>query len=227
MLAKLNEALITVTCATCDKVFQDYRSNKRKFCCRRCYELDKRGTPISEKHRAALRQKIPWNKGIKVNLTAEAREKMRQAHLGKSPANKGIPMSEEQRKKVSEATKGIKKPKLAEIMRSRKGSLANRWEGGKTAEIKRIRNSDDFDRWRKAVYTRDDYTCQDCGQRGGHLNAHHIKEFAKFPELRFEVDNGLTLCHKCHYKIHGMILGSPKRKRKKSERGNDLSESRF
>ncbi len=54
--------------------------------------------------------------------------------------------------------------------------------------------------WRKAVFARDNYTCQKCGQQGGYLQAHHLKPFAYFAELRYEVSNGQTLCHKCHGK---------------------------
>lgn len=56
--------------------------------------------------------------------------------------------------------------------------------------------------WRKDVYIKDNYTCQKCGKRGGDLNAHHIKSFSKFEELRLSVANGSTLCNKCHNEFH-------------------------
>ena len=56
--------------------------------------------------------------------------------------------------------------------------------------------------WRKAVFERDRYTCQHCGKVGGELNAHHIKAWKSFPELRFEVSNGQTLCADCHREYH-------------------------
>ena len=52
--------------------------------------------------------------------------------------------------------------------------------------------------WRKAVFERDDYTCQMCTKRGGELHPDHIKQFAYYPELRFDVANGRTLCASCH-----------------------------
>ena len=64
------------------------------------------------------------------------------------------------------------------------------------------RNTKEYSEWRESVYKRDKYTCQICKKVGGNLNAHHIKEYAKFPELRFEIDNGITLCEECHRKIH-------------------------
>ena len=52
--------------------------------------------------------------------------------------------------------------------------------------------------WREAVFARDNFICQKCSKRGGNLEAHHIKSFKNFPELRFAIDNGLTLCVLCH-----------------------------
>lgn len=73
------------------------------------------------------------------------------------------------------------------------------WQGGKTAEADRIKNSLEYRLWRIAVFTRDNFTCIKCGDnRGGNLEADHIKPQSKYPELRFAIDNGRTLCVDCH-----------------------------
>jgi len=56
--------------------------------------------------------------------------------------------------------------------------------------------------WRTAVYERDRYTCQRCGAKGGQLNAHHIVPWCLSPAQRFDIDNGITLCVKCHRLEH-------------------------
>ena len=61
--------------------------------------------------------------------------------------------------------------------------------------------------WRADVFERDNFTCAICGQVGGTLNAHHIKPYAEYPELRYELSNGITLCEKCHRRIHGRKSG--------------------
>lgn len=79
-----------------------------------------------------------------------------------------------------------------------RGDKSHRWEGGKTDANKLLRKSLDATMWREQVFARDDYTCVKCGERGGSLTADHIKPWAIYPALRFDVDNGRTLCRSCH-----------------------------
>lgn len=77
------------------------------------------------------------------------------------------------------------------------------WKGGITEKHHAIRNSLDYKIWREKVFSRDNWTCQICNARStsGHaviLQADHIKSFSKFPDLRFDVSNGRTLCLPCH-----------------------------
>lgn len=65
---------------------------------------------------------------------------------------------------------------------------------------------DDYDRtkmnnWCKSVKRRDNYICQKCGTNEN-IHAHHIKPKSKFPELKYIVENGMSLCQKCHFDLH-------------------------
>lgn len=82
------------------------------------------------------------------------------------------------------------------------GKYQPNYKGGITSINHAIRQSTAYIYWRKEVLKRDNYTCQDCGKQGGFLQAHHIKHFALFPELRTELSNGITLCKTCHKKAH-------------------------
>ena len=138
----------------------------------------------------------------------------RNPNYGKTPSEKqkralnrkGIPLSEEHKLKIGEANKGIKrseetKRKLSKAKKGKYGKDTNNWKNGITPKNILIRTSIEYRLWREAIFARDNWTCQNCGKRGVKLNAHHIKSFAQYPELRFAIDNGITLCKKCHKKI--------------------------
>jgi hypothetical protein len=96
----------------------------------------------------------------------------------------------------------------SEIMKGKNaGSRSPNWKGGITPINHGIRHSREFKLWREAVFKRDNYTCVWCGIRNGVgvgktivLHPDHIKPFALYPELRFAIDNGRTLCVDCHKK---------------------------
>lgn len=85
---------------------------------------------------------------------------------------------------------------------------------GKKELKERLRKTFRYRQWRSDIFTRDDYTCQDCGLKGCYLEAHHLKplqeildgyniktlEVALNCEELWNINNGLTLCLKCHSK---------------------------
>jgi len=127
---------------------------------------------------------IPWNKGLHLNLNPNGGFKK-----GSIPWNKG--------------TKGIMpkiKPESFKIYRKKSWTGENNpnWKGGSSEKEKIIKNSSIWRKWRKLVFERDNFTCQICGEKGGRLHPDHIKPFSEYPKLRFDINNGRTLCIKCH-----------------------------
>lgn len=89
--------------------------------------------------------------------------------------------------------------------RAQTGEKHNHWKGGYAPANQRDRSKEEYFAWRNAVYARDNYTCQHCAVRGCRktpLNAHHIKTWRDFPDLRYDLTNGITLCLECHRAEH-------------------------
>ena len=178
-------------CMTCGKEFiKPYKESKkdwsiRKYCSRQCTYLGRSIiTPIEiERRRKQTLSMLgnnwgfqkgeqAWNKGLKGKII---------------PWNKG--------KKTGIVSKSVFK----------KGMIP--WNKGTgedgIVDINHIlRNNSEYFAWRIAVYKRDWFTCQDCGNKKDGLVAHHVFSFKDFPSLRYEVANGITLCRSCHKKRH-------------------------
>lgn len=82
-----------------------------------------------------------------------------------------------------------------------KGENNPNWKNGNGKHDKE-RKAAKYSRWREAVYKRDNHTCRICMVKGGYLHAHHIKIWSKHKDLRYELDNGITLCRECHFSLH-------------------------
>jgi len=85
------------------------------------------------------------------------------------------------------------------------GEKSPNWRGGLRTERQRAMGRWEYREWRQAVFARDNWTCQSCNVRGCYLEADHIKPWCAFPALRYDVDNGRTVCKPCHMKLdtHG------------------------
>jgi len=79
-----------------------------------------------------------------------------------------------------------------------RGDKHYNWNGGKTLKNHLFRTNIEYRSWRRQVFERDNFVCQICGKRGDYLQADHIKPFSLFPKLRYEINNGRTLCKNCH-----------------------------
>ncbi len=122
----------------------------------------------------------------------------------------GKVLSKETKEKIRQRHIGKKIPKEIRMKMGSKGNKNSGYIDGRTPENKRIRHSVEYKLWREAVFQRDDYTCQLCGKRGGDINADHIKPFSQYPEFRTSIENGRTLCVKCHRKTETFGNGSKK-----------------
>lgn len=179
---------IDLDCVRCGKPFSitpTYYKRGVRRCSLACATAGKRGRPKSLEHRykiglAQRGKRHSW-------ITPDGRKRLSLALRGRKRPPRDAAWSA----KISAALVG--RPRF-----DRRGPLNPMWRGGISSEHHRIRQSAEYKTWRKAVFERDNHTCQTCGMPGGNLEADHIKPFALFPELRFDVSNGRTLCRPCH-----------------------------
>lgn len=151
--------------------------------------------------------------------TPESRERISRSMRGRTPKNLGLITSNKTgagnpnfgRKETAEQTesriskcRGQKRSfefRMAASLRMR-GDRSPWWKGGVTETNKRLRKSVEFKVWRESVFNRDDFTCRKCLTRGAVIHPHHIASFHNNPTLRFEIENGATLCEECHDRFH-------------------------
>lgn len=172
---KWGQFFFGLSCEICGKSFEGRFIRKRKTCSKEC-----RYTILSR------RMKL-LNPSFR-EYTQKRREKISKRVSGSGNPFYGKTHSEKFRiwlREKSQLSIGEKSP---------------RWIKDRTKLAKRQERMDSaYREWRKQVWIRDNFKCrmanQDCN---GKIEAHHILTWRDYPELRYEIKNGITLCHFHH-----------------------------
>jgi 5-methylcytosine-specific restriction endonuclease McrA len=226
-----NYAKIKKLCFVCNIIIlvPPARYSRTKTCSRKCAGIYRVSTyhhtpETKNKISIALKGRIPsnidqisgWNKGtkgiMKQNKTSFRRGQIPWCYVGLTKlcevCSAEYPIKPSiyyRRRTCSRQCGGVLASK------ERGGENSVHWRGGVTPINSRIRNSLEYKKWRLSVFERDNYTCVHCGDsRGGNLQADHIKPFAIYPEFRFDLGNGRTLCKPCHQSTPSWGYGTRK-----------------
>lgn len=189
----------TRVCEHCGKAYGQVGSRGRglRFCSRSCRTSWSNSTDQNPAKRADVRAKISAARKGKPTTSGPLPESQKRAI---SKALTGRVASDEWRANISAGLRraGVRPPVLS-------GSANPKWRGGRTLLRQKDYTNPAYIAFRDGVLERDNYTCRDCGARSN-LHAHHIEPWATHAELRYEIANGVTLCHGCHAARH---RGSP------------------
>lgn len=159
-------------CLQCNAKFKAFKSVKRKFCSRQCFY--KSGISHRDKpHTQQTKQKL--------SIMAKNNPKVMAATFKPGHRLWDHPNSRKNWFK--------------------KGQRPVNYAGGTRSEYQRIKDDSRYKKWQRKVFERDNYKCVDCGVYGA-IHGHHIRRTVDYPELAYEVSNGLTLCPLCHGKRH-------------------------
>lgn len=186
-------------CKHCNNEFSTHTKSIKKFCSWLCYCNYKKennlyatrtGNKQSKEEKNKRSLKMIGNKNrLGIKCTKEEIEKRRFKNTGKK-------RTEEQKLNLSIGMTGVKHLNAM-------GEKHHNWIKDRT-QLSRIskqgeRRTSIYFNWRKQIWLRDNFKCkianQDCS---GKIEAHHILGFKEYPELRYEINNGITLCHAHH-----------------------------
>ncbi len=179
-----------------------------------------KGKKLSEKTKSKISQKLKGR-----ICSKKTKKRMSKSRIG-------IKLSEKTKKKLSEINKGkiLSREIRKKISESMKGERSLLWKGGITPLTIQIRGCFKYRQWRSDIFTRDNFTCQECGIRGGKINADHypksfsdifhenkIKSFEQAMDCEefWNINNGRTLCKKCH-KLTNNYLNNNRKNNEKS-----------
>lgn len=147
--------------------------NRKKYCSKKCFFNLKPSGKWNLESRKKFSEQL---KGVRT-LSEEAKRKI-------GLASKGKKLTDETKKKIGD---------------SQRGEKSWRWKPNRDLKKRQERNDSAYQDWRKQVWMRDGFKCRiadfNCM---GQIEAHHILNWEEFPELRYQTNNGITLCHAHH-----------------------------
>lgn len=176
-----NKYLRQRCCLTCGKIFypkqQQLDNGQGKYCGLKC-------RPVH------IPQAFLEGQGFKGKKhKAKTIQQLRRLALQRPPTRTGAKLLDKTKEKIADSLKGRFRKPLSE--RSKNKQIRQLYQG-----------RFEYKEWRDAVFARDGYQCQLCSHVShGDIEAHHIRPFETYPELRLVVTNGITLCIHCHRKI--------------------------
>lgn len=187
---------MTKSCTKCTKTFKvkTSRFGTTRFCSKRCYWESLRGVPKTSEFKSNLKtiNSGERNPFYGKTHTQETRQILREAALEKIKHT--TPHSIETKQRLS----------ITSFANARKGKDHWNWKGGVSFGYRSQRKDEmrklPYKNWRTEVFKKDNYTCVDCGQYGGLLEADHVKQWSLYPESRYDITNGQTVCISCHRK---------------------------
>lgn len=193
-------------CKQCNKVFYTFQSENRLFCCNDCYLKYKRENANVEKliclecGKKFTARKDFHQKFCSKQCSSLYRFKQHNIYKICEYCGKEFRVSKchIDRKYCSKKCQG----KTYKTTRSGKNGYNYNPLLTEQDRIDRrydIRHKE----WSLNVKKKDNFICQKCGDSSGHnLVSHHILAYWKYPNSRYDIDNGITLCSNCHKEFH-------------------------
>ncbi len=149
----------------------------------------------------------PWCKGKHLSkLTRDKMSEKAKLRIGDKNSFYGKKHSKKTIENMRLVKLGKTQSKETIEKRIKKGKDHYNWKGGITPLNILMRAKANYKLWRESIFERDDYTCQnpDCpfcdNKRGVKLHPHHLKAVFRYPELVFNIDNGISYCEDYHLK---------------------------
>jgi len=217
-----------------EKVYSEYHKNKRHFCNKECSYAFKKGVNNVRYNKVVFNCHVCGKEGLKSKSQYDRAKKhfcSQECFFKHKSRNNVETMCRWCGKKITRQRSvfNLSAYHFCTVECKNKwhsvkmiGDSNPAWFGGVTSLRNSVRNSSKYQKWRMAVFERDDYICKECNKRGGDLHVHHIMTFSDIIEKYgidnivdameckelWNIDNGITYCVDCHKIVHKKLKES-------------------